>query len=225
MIRDYIVKAATLLLFVGFASGLVGQVELMRPGISFISPELWTKILPVHVWAMIISTAVIVLSTISLIGDRTILGQWAIWLGFSTIALLCGALLNLALSNVQSPDSFITDTYFITANRHAYGTALLLVALGGLSALQKVKFESLPLKTSFVFALLVTSTGIALAFLQSQLGLYGLPRQYIDYPNEFASLQLYSSIAAITCCLLSVVYIIILWHHSNKKVGTIEEVF
>lgn len=113
----------------------------------------------------------------------------------------------------------------VTANRHAYGTAVLLVALGGLSALQRVKFESLSLKISFGFALLITVSGVALVLLQAQLGLYGLPRRYIEYPIEFAPLQFYSSIAAITCFFLSAFYVILLWRHSNKKTGTIEEVF
>jgi len=225
MIRDYIVKAASLLLLVGLACGLAGQVELIKPRISFMSPSLWPPLLTLHVWGTAISLVVICLSTISLIRDKTTLGQWAIWLGFGTVPLLFGLLINLMLTNVQSPDNYLTDTYLVTANRHAYGTAVLLVGLGGLSALQRVRFESLSLKLSFVFALLIAGSGVALTLLQAQLGLNGLPRRYMDYPSEFAPLQFYSSVAAIICLFLSAAYVILIWRHSDKKTGTIEEVF
>ena len=225
MIRDYIVKAASLLLLVGLACGLAGQIELIKPGIFFLSPLLWPRILTLHVWMTAISLVVIFFSTASLIRDRTTVGQWAIWLGFGTVPLLVGLLINLMLTNVQSPNSALTDTYFATANRHAYGTAALLVALGGLSALQRVRSESLSLKISFVFALLITGSSVALALLQSQLGLHGFPRRYIDYPIEFAPFQFYSSVAAILCFFLSAVYVILLWRHSDKKTVTIEDIF
>jgi len=225
MVRDYIIKTASLLLLIGFACGLIGQIELLKPGISFMSPSLWPQLLTLHVWATAISLIIICLSTISLIRDKTTLGQWAIWLGFAIVPILIGILTNLMLENVQSPDSYLKDTTFVTANRHAYGTAVLLVALGGLSALQRVKFESLSLIISFGFALLITGSGVTLAILQAALGVSGLPKQYIDYPIVFAPFQFYSSVAAITCFFLSAAYVILLWRHSDKKAGAIEEVF
>ena len=231
MVRDYIIKTASLLLLIGFACGLIGQIELLKPGISFMSPSLWPQLLTLHVWATAISLIVICLSTISLIRDKTTLGQWVIWLGFAIVPILIGILTNLMLENVQAPDSYLKDTSylkettFVTANRHAYGTAVLLVALGGLSALQRVKFESLSLIISFGFALLITASGVTLAILQAALGVSGLPKQYIDYPIVFAPFQFYSSVAAITCFFLSAVYVILLWRHSDKKAGAIEEVF
>jgi len=225
MVRDYIIKTASVLLLLGFVCGFVGQAELMTPGVSFLSDSLWVQILPLHIWATAISLVVICLSTFSLILNRKTFGQWAIWFSFAAVPTLFGILINVVLANVDSPDSYLTDTYYITANRHAYGTAVLLVALGGLSALQRVRFESVPLKISFVFALLITSSGVALALLQAQLGLNGTPRRYIDYPVEFAPLQFYSSVAAMACFFLSAVYVILLWRYSNKRLGTIEEVF
>lgn len=223
MIRDYSVKTACLVMLIGFACGLAGQVELMKPGISFLNPDLWIKLLPLHVWATTLSLVVIVLSTISLIGERATLGQWAIWLGFATIPLLSGGMINLMLLNVGSPESYLRDTYYVTANRHAYGTAGLLVALGGLSALQRMKFKSLPLKVSFGFALLITGSGVAMVYLQAALGLRGIVRRFIDYPNEFAPLQFYSSVAAIICFSLSAIYVILLWR-SSKKIETLKTV-
>lgn len=226
MVRNYIIKTASVVLLIGFACGLAGQVELIKPGVSLMSDatSLWPRLLTLHVWATAISLVVICLSTISLIGDRDTSGQWAIWLGFGTIPLLFGVLINLMLTNVQSPDSYLTDTTYVTAIRHAYGTAVLMVALGGLSAWQRMKFEGLPLKISFGFALLITGSGVALSLFQTQLGLNGLPKRYLDYPIEFAPLQFYSGVAAIACFFLSAVYVILLWRHSDRKTGA-EEVF
>jgi len=225
MVRDYIVKAASLLMIVGFSAGVVGQAELLKPGISYMNFSLWDKILTVHIWATPVSLAAICLSTISLIRDRRALGQWAIWLGFCAVPLLFGVLINVILANVQSPESALFDTVYLTANRHAYGTAALLVALGGLSALQKVKSKYLSFKVSFGFAFLISCSGVALAFLQARLGMQGMPRRYIDYPHEFAQSQFYSSIAAMTCFTLAAIYVMLLWRCPDEKVEKIGEVF
>lgn len=219
MVRDYIVKAACVLLLVGLAAGIIGQIELLKPGILFMSPLLWSPILSLHAWATPVSLLVICLSTISLIRNKTTLGQWAVWLGFCTVPLVFGVLINEVLANAQPPKNFIADTVYLTANRHAYGTAALLVALGGLSALQKVRSKTLSLKISFGFAFLITSSGVALALLQAVLGLQGMPRRYLDYPHAFAQLQFYSSIVAIACFIMSAIYVILLWRHSDKKTG------
>lgn len=224
MTRVNIIKVAVLLLFIGLACGLIGQVELMKPRVSFLSETLWPQLLALHIWATAISLLVICLSTISLIRDKTTIGQWAIWFGFALVPILFGVLINLVLANAQSPDNFLTDTVYVTANRHAFGTAGLLFALGGLSAFQRVEFEGLSLRVSFSFALLISGSGVALAFLQSIAGLNGMARRYIDYPDVFAPILFYSSIAAIACFVLSAVYIILLWRHSYKKLSKIEEV-
>jgi heme/copper-type cytochrome/quinol oxidase subunit 1 len=225
MTRVSIIKISVLLLFIGLLCGLTGQVELMKPRVSFLSESLWPQLLTVHVWATAISLTVICLSTISLVRDKTTIGQWSVWLGFAIVPILFGVLINLVLANAQSPNNFLVDTVYITANRHAFGTAGLLFALGGLSAFQTVNFERFPLKISFAFALLISGSGVALAFLQSIVGFNGMPRRYIDYPDAFAPFQFYSSISAIACFCLSVIYLILLWRHSYKKSSKIEEVF
>ena len=225
MIRDYLIKIAVLFLLLGFICGLIGQVELMKPRVSFLTETIWPQLLFVHMWATSISIAVISLGTISLILDKRTLGQWAIWIGFAVIPFLFGLLINLVLANVQTANNYIIGTVYVTANRHAYSTTGLLIALGGLSALQSVNLERFPLKISFIFALLISGSGVTLAFLQSILGFNGMVRRYIDYPDAFASLQLYSSIAAISCFLLSTIYIVLLWRHSSKKAVGVEGVF
>lgn len=217
--------AASVLMLVGFAAGTAGQVELLKPGISFMNSTLWDKILTLHIWATPISLAIICFSTIFLIRDRRTSAQWAIWLGFCAVPLLFGLLITVMLANVQSPDSPLFGTVYLTANRHAYGTVALLVALGGLSALQKVKSKNLSLKVSFGFAFLISCSGVALALLQAALGMQGMPRRYIDYPHVFAQSQFYSSIAAMTCFTLAATYVILLWRCPDEKVEKIGEIF
>jgi len=224
MVREYIVKTASLFLLIGLICGLAGQVELIQPRVSFMRPSLWPHLLTLHIWATTISLVVICLSTFSLIRDRTTFGQWAIWLGLGILPFLLGVVINLMLTNVETSNRFLMDTVLVTSNRHAFGTAALMFALGGLSALQRVKFVGLSFKISFVFALLIAASGFILSLLQSRLGSYGLPRGYIEYPIEFAPLQFYSSVAAIACFILSVIYVIVLWQHSDDKIG-VGEVF
>jgi hypothetical protein len=47
----------------------------------------------------------------------------------------------------------------------------------------------------------------------------------MDYPNEFAEVQFYSSIAAIACFSLSAIYLFLLWRSSDEAPGKIEEAF
>jgi len=200
------------------------QVELLKPGILLINPSLWSSLLKLHIWLTSISLVTVFLCTISLIRHKTTLGQWAVWLGFSTVPIVFGVLIYLTLLRVQV-DSALVDTVYLTAHRHAFGTALLLFALGGLSALTTIKFENLSLMISFAFALLITLSGIVLTVLQANLGLMGMPRRYADYPNVFAPLQFYSSIAAIACFSLSAAYVILLWRSAGNSLEKIEEVF
>jgi heme/copper-type cytochrome/quinol oxidase subunit 1 len=224
MVRDYIITIACVLMLLGFAAGIATQLELLRPGVLFLDAHIWSQIVTLHVWATIISIVVICLITIPLIRHKKTLWQWIVWLGFSIFPLLYGFLVTLIFNNAPS-DTLLEDTVFLTANRHAYGTAALLAALGGLSALQRVRLKNLSLKVSFAFALFITGSGVLLAIYQSQLGLFGMPRGYNDYPREFAQVQFYSSLAGIACLSLSTIYVILLWRCSDKKTEKIEEVF
>ena len=201
-------------MLVGFAAGIAVQVELLKPGIKFVNLSTWSQLVMLHALATPISLIVICLSTISLVRHRNTLGQWAIWLGFCTVPVLLGILMTVI---AQPLGNTLTDTIYITTQRHAYGTAILLVALGGLSALSKIKLKTIPLKISFCFAFLITTSGVILTVMQARLSLIGMPRGYIDYPNEFALFQFYASVAAITCFCLSALYVILLWGHKIKK--------
>ena len=145
------------------------------------------------------------------------------WLGFCLVPILLGALLQVMLKNAGT-GSYLSDTLYVTAYRHTLGVAVLLVALGGLSAMNKMKQKTVSLSISIGFAVLITASGTALTILQASVGLNGIPRRYIDYPDEFAQLQFYSGIAAITCLALSAAYVVYLWR-CPKTLEKAEEVF
>ena len=226
MIREYIVKFACFFLMLGLTAGTIIQIELLKPGILLLSETAaYSYLLPAHIWLTSISLLVIFASTISLIRQGSTLGHWAVWLGGALfILILAGAPLQLTLSRLPS-DTYLADTYYLTASRHAYGIAFLLASLGGLTALIKIKVKTFPLKISFGFASLITLSGSALTILQAGLGQNGLPRRYIDYPEQFADPQFYSSVAAMACFGLSVIYIIMLWRGSRNASEKSEDIF
>lgn len=212
-------------MFLGLAAAIATQLELMMPGVSFLNASIWSQMVTFHIWATILSIVVIGLMTLPLIRHKKTFGQWTVWLGFSIIPLLYGLLITLVIDKAQSQPSFIADTLLLTASRHAYGTAALLATLGGLSALQKVRLKSISLKVSFLFAPLIAGSGTLFAISQTQLGVFGMPRRYNEYPQEFAQVQFYSSLTGIACLSLSAIYLILLWRCSDKKTEKIEEVF
>jgi len=225
MVRNYIVKLACVLMLIGLTTGFLGQIELLNPGILFLSLDSWSTLLGIHAWVTSIALVVICLSTISIIAHRAAAARWAVWIGFAVIPFLVGVISSVMLKNAKAPDSYLFDTVYTTASQHAYGVAALSVALGGLSALATVKSKTLPSKVSFVFALLIAGSGVILTILQVSLGLNGLPRRYLDYPQEFAQLQFYSGVAAIASLIFSAIYIILLWRCSNEDIGKAEEIF
>ena len=225
MVRYYIVSAACVFALFGFAAGIAGQIELLKPRIVFMSGEAWLHLLPIHAWITSVSIAIICLSTIALIRDKTTRPQWVIWLGLAIIPLLYGLLLTYTFAKISSGDQFLIDTTFETARRHAYGSVALMIALGGLSAMQSTRLKTIPLGVSFCFAVLISLSATAMAGMQASLGVMGLPRAYIDYPIEFSSLQFYSGIAAIMCLSLSTMYVLLLWRYTRKHNNRIKEMF
>lgn len=210
-------------MLIGLASGIFVQVEHLQPGVQFMNASIWYKLVSLHAWTLSISLIAILLGTLSLVRNKTTLGLWAIWVGLSAVLLLFGGVIHLTQMNAQ-PDSALLDTVHTTAYLHAYGTAILMVALGGLSASKRVKLKTMSLKIPIIFGLLIAGSAVVYILLQAGLGLNGMPRRYIDYPQAFAPLQFYSSIAAIACLSLSVVYVIFLWQYSNKGTPKVEDV-
>lgn len=224
MVREYSTKAACLLMLMGFAFGIIAQAELLKPGVFFLNASLYAQLIAVHSWATSLSLVAICALTLTSIRHRTTLGQWGVWLGFSAIPLVLGGAFHLTVVNAGR-DTFFSDTVYSTACFHAYGTVVLMVALGGLSAMKRLSLENMSTKLSFTFAPLIALLGGIYAFLQSILGLNGMPRRYVDYPDEFSPLQFFSSVTAIICLSLSIIYVILLWRHKSKGTSKIEEVF
>lgn len=213
-------KAATLLMGLGLLCGLAGQIELLRPGILFMGPEMWPNILNLHIWITTLAAIVICVSAVTVMSGQGAAAQWAIWFGFALLPLLIGALINVNLRNTVPVDSYLSDTYYVTAGRHAFGLALLLVTLGAFSAVERAKSKRLSLIVTLIFAFLITASGIAMVLFQAGLGLNGLPRKYIDYPEAFAQGHFFAGLGAIACLGGSAAYIMLLWRFS--KDGTDE---
>ena len=180
MSRSYIIKTSCVLMLIGFSAGIIAQVELLKPGISFLNRSIWPTLLTLHIWATSISLVAACLSTISFIRYRITFGQWGVWGGLAIVPFAMGALLYYLLKN-QPDGGFIMNSTYPTAVRHAFGTVVLLIALGGLSAWKKTRVANLSLKISFAFALLIMVTGVTLAFFQGRLGIMGMPQKAIDY--------------------------------------------
>jgi len=224
MLRETVLRAACLLLFIGLAAGFILQIELLKPGVSFLNDSVWPKLLTLHIWATPLSLLAICLSTMSFVRHKETWGLWGIWLGFCLVPIAFGVLLQFILSNSPNESYYLSVSLFVTAYRHAFGIAILMAAFGGLSAVNKMKSKRVSRKISFGFALSITATGIALTTIQAGIGINGLPKGYIDYPYAFAPAQFLTGIAAMTCMGLSAAYLVYLWR-CPSEVKKMEEVF
>lgn len=224
MAREYILKFACGFLFVGLAAGLIGQIELMSPGTLFLSEAAWLPILKLHVWATSISLCVICAFTVPLLRHKITALYWIVWGASAVLPLSNGLVIQLMLSNAGA-DAYLNDTVYVTANRHAYGIVGLCFALGGLSAWQKMKGKSVPLKFTIPIAILVTLSALMLIITQAALGLNGMPSRYIDYPQEFAQSQFFVSLAAIICLSLAGLYLGLLWGRPDERAANLNDVF
>ena len=216
MTSDYILKSACGLLFIGLVAGLIGQIELMKPGIMFLSEAAWVPILKLHIWATSISLCVICAFTLPLLRRKITVGYWIVWGAAAVLPLLIGLVLQLMLSTAVA-GSFLHDSVYATANWHAFGVVGLSIALGGISAWQKMKGKSVPLKITIPIAILVSLSTIIFIIAQARLGVYGMPRRYVDYPEAFAQLQFVVSLSAIICVSLAGLYLVLLWRRPDER--------
>jgi len=224
MARDLILKFTCVLLFVGLAAGLIGQFELMKPGILFLSEAAWLPILKLHIWATSISLCVICFFTLPLMRHKITARHWIIWGAAAVLPLLTGLMTQVMLSNTGA-DAYLHDTVYMTANRHAFGVVGLCIALGGMSAWQKMNGKSVSLKFTIPIAVMLSFSGLGLVITQAALGLNGMPSRYIDYPQAFAQLQFYVSLAAIICLSLAGLYLVLLWRRPDERAAYLDDVF
>lgn len=224
MARDYILKFGCGLLFVGLAAGLIGQIELMQPGILFLSEAAYLRLVQAHFLATPLSLGIICLVTLPMVGRKGTGRYWIVWGAAAFLPLFIGLVIQLMLSHAGA-DAYLHDTVYKTANRHAYGVAGLCFALGGLSAWQKMKGKSVPFKIAIPTATLISLSAVLLIIAQAGLGLSGMPRRYIDYPQEFAQSQFFVSLAAIICLSLAGLYLVLLWRRPDERAAFLDDVF
>ena len=224
MITDNVLKSACGLLFIGLAAGLIGQIELMWSGILFLSEAAYLRLVQVHFWVTPLSLGTICLVTLPMVRRKGTRRHWIVWGLAATIPLLSGLVIQLMLLNVH-PDAYLHDTVYATAIRHAYGNVGLCFALGGISAWLTEKGKSLPWKVTIPIAVLISVSALMFILLQASLGLNGMPRRYVDYPQPFALLQFYASLAAIICLSLAGLYLVLLWRRPDERATCLDDVF
>jgi len=151
-------------------------------------------------------------------GHKGTARHWIIWGVAAALPLLNGMVLQLMLSNAGA-EGYLHDTVYITANRHAYGV------LGGISAWQTGKGKSVPWKITIPIAVLISVSALVFILLQASLGLNGMPRRYVDYPQAFALLQFYASLAVVICLGLASLYLVLLWLRPDERAAYLDEVF
>lgn len=108
-----------------------------------------------------------------------------ILVGLSMLPLAGGSYIQLILQSAGI-DNVLHDTHALVAADHAYGVSILLGALAGIVAwfvrakrLEKTMF-------SVVAGLAIIASGFGFVRASYALGLMGMPRRYVDYPEAFA---------------------------------------
>lgn len=224
MVRDYILQFACGLLFIGLATGLIGQIELMRPGVLFLSESAYLRLVQAHLWATALSLGIICLVTLPMVRRKGTARYWIVWGLAAVLPFLIGLVTQSTLSTAVA-DAYLHDTVYATANRHAYGIVALCFALGGISAWQTGNGKSVPLKITIPIAVLISVSALVLIIFQASLGLNGMPRHYSDYPQAFAPVQFYASLAAIMCLGLVGLYLVLLWRRPDESAAYLDDVF
>ena len=85
--------------------------------------------------------------------------------------------------------------------------------------------KSVSLKFTIPIAVMLSFSGLGLVITQAALGLNGMPSRYIDYPQAFAQLQFYVSLAAIICLSLAGLYLVLLWRRPDERAAYLDDVF
>jgi cytochrome c oxidase subunit 1 len=133
---------------------------------------------------------------------------WAI--GFIAVFTI-GGVTGVVLANA-GVDRLLHDTYYVVAHFH------YVLSLGALFGIFAGFYYWLPKMSGYMYSeqlgklhFWLTVIGVNLTFFpQHFLGLAGMPRRYVDYPEAFAGWNLISSIGAYIGAAASLVFLVML---------------
>lgn len=220
--QRYALSLSLVLVVIGLACGVAGQIELLQPELAFFSQRAWITALPVHRLALLAGLGLCVLATLPALRHRAAWGEWAVWGAAALFCVAAGVYLTVFLQRISAVNSSLHDTVFMSARWHAFGLAFMMVAIGGVSAGLRSWGIRLSALVSLMFAAGVLVSGGAMVWYQAQLGFMGVPAGYIDYPSFFTAQQQKAGYAGLACLGVMIALAVRMWAASRKAKADVQ---